>query len=92
MSEKQIEDFLAACVKPRGGMAVKLGTNGWHDRLILLPGARMGLLELKRPGEEPEQLQWQRISTARSMGFHSAFANTFAGVEEFCKLVAMERP
>ena len=91
ISEKQIEDFLDECVRPRGGVAVKLGHSGWHDRIILLPGARMGLLEVKRPGEEPDPLQWERIATARALGFHSGFADTYAGVEAFVKLVSQER-
>ena len=63
LSEKQIEDFLDECVRPRGGVAVKMGNQGWPDRLVLLPGARLGFLELKRPGEEPEPLQVERLAT-----------------------------
>lgn len=91
LSEKQIEDFLDECVRPRGGVAVKMGNQGWPDRLVLLPGARLGFLELKAPGEVPEPLQVERLATLRALGFQAGFADSYAAVEAFCKTVSQER-
>ena len=65
MREKQIERKLANAVKARGGMCPKLvspGTDGMPDRLVLLPGAHIGFVEVKAPGKEPRPL--------RDLGFH----------------------
>ena len=50
--EKDIERALAEKVKRRGGDCLKGGGPGWAgipDRIVLLPGARVIFVELKRP-------------------------------------------
>lgn len=64
MREKEIEQKLAAEVRKRGGMCLKLscpGMDGVPDRLVLLPGGRMAFAELKAPGKNPRPLQEKRI-------------------------------
>ena len=56
MREKDIEKELAARTKTMGGIAPKFispGFDGMPDRLVLLPGGRMGFVELKAPGRKP---------------------------------------
>lgn len=56
MREKTIEQKLVRAVKAIGGIAPKLispGFDGMPDRLILLPGGRIGFVEVKRHGEKP---------------------------------------
>ena len=72
MREKQIESKLVKAVRTAGGMCPKLvspGTDGMPDRLVLLPGCRIGFVEVKAPGKEPRPLQTQRHRQLRALGF-----------------------
>lgn len=72
MREKQIEQKLVRAVREAGGMCPKLispGTDGMPDRLVLLPGCRIGFVEVKAPGKEPRPLQTQRHRQLRALGF-----------------------
>ena len=39
------------------------------DRLVLLPGGRLGFVELKAPGKKPRALQETRHRLLRRLGF-----------------------
>ena len=70
--ERTIEQKLAARVKAMGGIAPKFtspGFDGMPDRLVLLPGGRMGFVELKAPGKKPRALQLARHRLFRRLGF-----------------------
>ena len=70
--ERTIEQKLAARVKAMGGIAPKFtsaGFDGMPDRLVLLPGGRMGFVELKAPGRKPRPLQLVRHRLLRRLGF-----------------------
>ena len=72
MREKAIELQLARAVKNIGGMCPKFvspGTDGMPDRLVLLPGCRIGFVEVKAPGKEPRPLQVMRHRQLRTLGF-----------------------
>ena len=72
MREKQIEQRLVKAVKALNGMCPKLvspGTDGMPDRMVLLPGCRIGFVEVKAPGKEPRPLQTQRHKQLRALGF-----------------------
>ena len=72
MYERTIEQKLAARVKAMGGIAPKFispGFDGMPDRLVLLPGGRMGFVELKAPGKKPRALQLARHRLLRRLGF-----------------------
>ncbi len=82
MREKAIEKKLVMAAKRRGGMAVKFtspGANGMPDRLVLLPGGRMGFVELKAPGKKPRLVQELRMRQLRRLGF---FAAVIDGLEQ----------
>ena len=67
MREKDIEQALVA-----RGIAPKFtspGFDGMPDRLVLLPGGRMGFVELKAPGKKPRALQLARHRLLRRLGF-----------------------
>ena len=73
MLEKHIEKKFAAAVKAMGGICPKLvspGMDGMPDRMTLLPGGRIGFVEVKAPGKEPRPLQKLRHRTLRSLGFN----------------------
>ena len=70
--ERTIEQELAARTKTMGGIAPKFtspGFDGMPDRLVLLPGGRMGFVELKAPGKKPRALQMARHKLLRRLGF-----------------------
>ena len=72
MREKQIEQKLVKAVKSMGGIAPKLvcpGFDGMPDRLILLPGGKIGFAEVKSPGKVPRPLQAARHRMLRKLGF-----------------------
>ncbi len=72
MREKQIEQELVKAVKAEGGICPKLicpGMNGMPDRLVLLPGCRIGFVEVKAPGKKPRLLQLRRHKQLRQLGF-----------------------
>ena len=72
MREKIIEQHLVKAVKNSGGIAPKLecpGVDGLPDRLVLLPGGKIGFVEVKAPGKEPRPLQVARHGLLRRLGF-----------------------
>ena len=72
MREKAIEHKLVKAVKAEGGMCPKLvspGTDGMPDRMVLLPEAHIGFVEVKAPGEKPRPLQVSRHAQPGQLGF-----------------------
>ena len=72
MKEKTIEKKLILAIKDMGGIAPKFmspGFDGMPDRIVLLPGGRMGFVEVKAPGKVPRPLQEARHRMLRMLGF-----------------------
>ena len=72
MKEKIIEKKLVKAVKEAGGIAPKLicpGFDGMPDRIVLLPGGRIGFIEVKVPGKAPRPLQEARHRMLRMLGY-----------------------
>lgn len=72
MREKFIEQKLVREVSNRGGLCWKFtspGTAGVPDRLVLLPGGKVGFIEVKAPGKEPTAQQLYRHEQLRKLGF-----------------------
>ena len=72
MREKAIEQKLVSAVRRSGGIAPKLvspGFDGMPDRMVLMPGGRIGFVEVKAPGEKPRPLQLSRHRLLRRLGF-----------------------
>lgn len=72
MREKVIEHQLVMEVKAIGGIAPKLvspGFDGMPDRMVLLPGGRIGFVEVKAPGKVPRPLQAARHRLLSRLGF-----------------------
>jgi len=73
MKEKTIEKKLILAAKNMGGVALKFmspGLDGMPDRIVLLPGGRMGFVEVKAPGKVARPLQEARHRMLRRLGFH----------------------
>lgn len=83
VTEDTIEGHLVKRVQGLGGVAVKLMMlPGWPDRLVLLPGAVIMFVELKRPHggkDEPRQPRVQRM--LRGLGFTVLKLNTKEAVD-----------
>ena len=72
MREREIERKLVQAVKAAGGFCPKLvspGTDGMPDRMVLLPGGRIGFVEVKAPGKKPRPLQEARRRQLAELGF-----------------------
>ena len=72
MREKQVEQKLVTATKATGGIAPKLvspGFDGMPDRMVLLPGGKIGFVEVKAPGKTPTPLQEARHRLLRQLGF-----------------------
>ena len=72
MREKTVEKKLILAIKDMGGIAPKFmspGFDGMPDRIVLLPGGRMGFVEVKAPGKVPRPLQEARHRMLQRLGF-----------------------
>ena len=72
MREKTVEQKLVAAVRRMGGIAPKFvspGLDGVPDRLILLPGGKVGFVECKAPGKQLRPLQVHRKRQLEGLGF-----------------------
>ena len=79
MKEKTIEKKLILATKNMGGIALKFispGLDGMPDRIVLLPGGRMGFVEVKAPGKVPRPLQEARHRMLRMLGFRAYVLDT----------------
>ena len=71
ISEKAIEEHLRDQAKSKGGKAYKFvspGNAGVPDRMVVLPGCEIFLVELKAPGEKPTDLKNKKIAELRALG------------------------
>ena len=60
MKEYAVEKHLVQKTQERGGMCIKFtspGMTGVPDRIVILPGGKIGFAEMKAPGKKPRRLQ-----------------------------------
>lgn len=72
MLERTIEQRLVEAVRKAGGLCPKFVSPGWDgvpDRIVLLPGGKMGFVELKAPGQKLRPLQRRRREQLECLGF-----------------------
>ena len=72
MLERAIEQRLVEAVRKAGGLCPKFVSPGWDgvpDRIVLLPGGKLGFVELKAPGQKLRPLQRQRREQLECLGF-----------------------
>ncbi len=95
MKETDIEDYLKQRVMAEGGRAYKFvspGCSGVPDRIVILPGGRIGFLELKAPGEKPRAEQRLRMRQLRELGCIATWTDSKAGVAGFLARLKAENP
>ena len=91
MMEKTIERKLVKAVKAMGGIAPKFvspGYDGMPDRIILLPGGRIGFVEVKRVGRKPRPLQLHRHGQLRRLGFKAFVLDTVDQIGEILEEIS----
>ncbi len=84
--EKYIERKLVEKVKALGGRAYKFvspGNSGVPDRLIVLPGGKIGFAEMKRPGGRASRLQRNQIQFLRNLDCKVEILSTVEHIEKF---------
>ena len=70
--ESHVEYLFAQGLAELGVDSIKLrllGSSGWPDRLVLIPGGIPIFIELKRPGGKLRKLQRHRHKTLRGLGY-----------------------
>ncbi len=91
MREREIEEYLVRKTRELGGRAFKFvspGCTGVPDRMVVLPGGRIGFLELKAPGEKPRREQEYRIGELEGLGCMAGFTDSPGGVDRFLRELA----
>lgn len=86
MRESEIEDYLKEQARAKGGIALKFvspGCTGMPDRIVILPGGKIGFLELKAPGEKPRKDQKHRINQLKQLGCTAGWADSRIAVDRF---------
>lgn len=71
MRESELEKKFRLMVHAGGGKAYKFvspGNDGVPDRIVVLPGGRIGFVELKQKGEKPRKLQQYRMRELEALG------------------------
>lgn len=72
MTEKQLEQKLIQAVKSKGGIAYKFvspGHAGVPDRLVILPGGKIGFVEVKKPNEgKLRKIQERELNRLTALG------------------------
>ena len=72
MLERVVEQRLVEAVRKAGGLCPKFVSPGWDgvpDRIVLLPGGKLGFVELKAPGQKLRPLQRRRREQLERLGF-----------------------
>lgn len=92
MSEKEIEKLLVQKVRQAGGRAYKFvspGTTGVPDRLVVLPGGKIGFVEVKAPGKTPRPEQNYQIKCLEDLGCYVAVADNPGILDQIIREIAV---
>lgn len=79
MRESELEKRFCQLVKQAGGKAYKFvspGNAGVPDRIVVLPGARIGFVELKRQGGQLRELQRFKRAELENLGCYTAVVDS----------------
>lgn len=88
--ERDIESRLVRYCRPRGVLCYKFtspANRGVPDRILIVPGGKVGFLELKRPGQVPTALQEHVLKTLELQGCRTGWADSFETAARFVALL-----
>jgi hypothetical protein len=89
LSEKTVENYLCEKVADASGVAEKvqvIGSRGFFDRLVVLPGGRVIFCEVKKPkGGRLGVHQATRHDRYRALGAEVAVLKTLADVDRLLR-------
>ncbi len=95
MKESELERKFRIMVQKAGGRAYKFvspGNDGVPDRLVVLPGGRIGFVELKRKGGAPGKQQQYRMKELEDMGCFTAVVDDLEKAEEVLAKIRKQVP
>ena len=81
--ERNLEHYLRKQASIRGWRVVKFGYEGWPDDIVVAKRGVQGWIELKRRGEEPEELQVTRLEELQDRGCVAVWADSRKSVDAF---------
>lgn len=91
MKEYAVEKYLILVTRAHGGMCIKFtspGTSGVPDRIVILPGGKIGFVETKAPGRRPRLLQRVVIRDLYRQGCRVATIDNLKSAEGFVRRLA----
>ena len=86
MNEKRLEQKLREAVKRAGGLALKWvspGVTGVPDRIIILPGGKVKLVEVKSTGKKQSARQVVMAGMLEKLGLPVAVIDSQETLTEF---------
>lgn len=95
MKESELERKFSKLAREAGGKAYKFlspGNDGVPDRLVVLPGGRIGFVELKRKGEVPRKLQAHRMKELADMGCFTAVVDDLETAADVIAVIKSQEP
>lgn len=95
MREKEIEEKFRIAVKRAGGKAYKFtspGNGGVPDRLVVMPGGRIGFVEVKAPGKRPTSLQDMRMRELAGLGCTVLVLDSPEGIQGAIAAISQDIP
>lgn len=88
MLEKQLEKKLKTEVEKLGGLCLKLqtpGFTGMPDRLVIHPNGKVWFVEMKAPGETPDDRQLFVIKQLRRLNCRAIYLSDPGALDLFFK-------
>lgn len=88
MTEATLERKFVSAIKRLGGYAIKfapVGVKGFPDRIVLMPGGRIGFAELKNPSGRGQMspAQVRATATLARLGFPVIVSHDFDELMEW---------
>lgn len=91
MKEYAVEKHLISVTRACGGMCIKFtspGMSGVPDRIVILPGGKIGFAELKVPGKKPRRLQRNVLRGLYLLGCRVCVIDNPESAENFIRRLA----
>ena len=91
MKEYAVEKHLVQKARECGGICLKFispGIAGVPDRIVILPGGKIGFAELKAPRKKPRRLQRYVLRKLPQLGCRVCVIDNLKSVENFIRRLA----